>query len=46
MLRTIGQISMNARDVDRATAFYQDTLQLPFSSGSATFRSSIAAACG
>lgn len=29
-LGTIGQISMNARDVDRATAFYQDTLRLPF----------------
>jgi methylmalonyl-CoA/ethylmalonyl-CoA epimerase len=30
MLGTIGQISMNARDVDRATAFYRDTLKLPF----------------
>jgi methylmalonyl-CoA/ethylmalonyl-CoA epimerase len=29
-LGPIGQISMNARDVDRATAFYKDTLQLPF----------------
>lgn len=29
-LGPIGQISMNAKDVDRATAFYQDTLQLPF----------------
>ena len=30
MLGTIGQISMNATDVDRATAFYRDTLKLPF----------------
>jgi predicted enzyme related to lactoylglutathione lyase len=29
-LGPIGQISMNAKDVDRATAFYKDTLQLPF----------------
>jgi methylmalonyl-CoA/ethylmalonyl-CoA epimerase len=29
MLGTIGQISMNAKDVDRATAFYRDTLKLP-----------------
>jgi methylmalonyl-CoA/ethylmalonyl-CoA epimerase len=28
MLGTIGQISMNARDIDRATAFYADTLRL------------------
>ena len=26
---TIGQISMNAHDIDRATAFYADTLKLP-----------------
>jgi methylmalonyl-CoA/ethylmalonyl-CoA epimerase len=30
MLGVIGQISMNARDVDRATTFYRDTLKLPF----------------
>jgi predicted enzyme related to lactoylglutathione lyase len=30
MLGTIGQIAMNAKDVDRATAFYKDTLKLPF----------------
>ena len=30
MLATIGQIAMNAKDVDRATAFYKDTLKLPF----------------
>ena len=30
MLGTIGQISMNAKDVDRAIAFYRDTLKLPF----------------
>ena len=30
MLGAIGQISMNAKDVDRATAFYRDTLKLPF----------------
>jgi methylmalonyl-CoA/ethylmalonyl-CoA epimerase len=29
-LGSIGQISMNAKDVDRATAFYKDTLRLPF----------------
>ncbi len=29
-LGTIGQISMNASDVDRATAFYKDALRLPF----------------
>ncbi len=29
-LGPIGQISMNAKDVDRATAFYRDTLKLPF----------------
>ena len=28
-LGPIGQISMNAHDVDRATAFYADTLMLP-----------------
>ena len=30
LLGPIGQISMTAQDVDRATAFYKDTLQLPF----------------
>ena len=30
MLASIGQISMNAKDVDRATAFYRDTLKVPF----------------
>jgi predicted enzyme related to lactoylglutathione lyase len=30
MLGAIGQIAMNAKDVDRATAFYRDTLKLPF----------------
>jgi methylmalonyl-CoA/ethylmalonyl-CoA epimerase len=29
-LGPIGQIAMNAKDVDRATAFYRDTLQVPF----------------
>jgi predicted enzyme related to lactoylglutathione lyase len=29
MLGPIGQISMNARDIDRATAFYSDILELP-----------------
>lgn len=29
-LRALGQISMNARDLDRATAFYRDTLGVPF----------------
>lgn len=29
MLGPIGQISMNAHDVDRATAFYSDVLNLP-----------------
>jgi predicted enzyme related to lactoylglutathione lyase len=28
MLSQIGQISMNAHDIDRATAFYADTLQV------------------
>ena len=28
MLSQLGQISMNAHDVDRATAFYADTLQV------------------
>jgi predicted enzyme related to lactoylglutathione lyase len=30
VLGSIGQISMNAKDVDRATTFYRDTLKLPF----------------
>lgn len=29
-LSTIGQISMNARDLDRAVRFYRDTLGIPF----------------
>lgn len=29
MLGPIGQIAMNARDIERATAFYRDTLQIP-----------------
>jgi methylmalonyl-CoA/ethylmalonyl-CoA epimerase len=29
-LATLGQISMNARDLARATAFYRDTLGVPF----------------
>jgi methylmalonyl-CoA/ethylmalonyl-CoA epimerase len=29
-LSRIGQISMNARDLDRAVAFYRDALGLPF----------------
>ena len=29
-LGPIGQIAMNAHDVDRATTFYKDTLQLKF----------------
>lgn len=29
-LRTLGQISMNAKDLARATAFYRDVLQVPF----------------
>lgn len=29
-LGAIGQVSMRAQDIDRATAFYRDTLQLPF----------------
>ena len=38
-LSTIGQIAMNARDIDRATTFYRDVLGLPFlfSSGSMSF---------
>ncbi|MDH4067286.1 MAG: VOC family protein [Acidobacteriota bacterium] len=38
-LSTIGQISMNARDIDRATAFYRDTLGLRFlfSAGTMSF---------
>jgi methylmalonyl-CoA/ethylmalonyl-CoA epimerase len=30
MLGPIGQISMRALDIDRATAFYRDTLGVPF----------------
>src|SRR5207244_12425504 len=35
----IGQIAINVRDLDRATAFYRDTLGLPFlfSAGKLTF---------
>ena len=29
-LSTIGQIAMNVHDIDRATAFYRDTLGVPF----------------
>ncbi|GMV05556.1 MAG: hypothetical protein AMXMBFR53_18340 [Gemmatimonadota bacterium] len=29
-LRTLGQLSMNARDQERATAFYRDVLGVPF----------------
>ena len=29
-LTTLGQISMNAKDLERATAFYRDTLRVPF----------------
>jgi len=29
-LRTLGQLSMNAKDLERATAFYRDTLGVPF----------------
>jgi methylmalonyl-CoA/ethylmalonyl-CoA epimerase len=29
-LAKLGQISMNARDLPRATAFYRDTLRVPF----------------
>jgi methylmalonyl-CoA/ethylmalonyl-CoA epimerase len=38
-LSTIGQISMNARDIQRATAFYRDTLGVPFlfSAGTMSF---------
>ena len=38
-LSTIGQISMNARNIQRATAFYKDTLGLPylFSAGTMAF---------
>ena len=38
-LGPIGQISMNAQDVDRATAFYLDTLKLPllFRAGQMSF---------
>lgn len=35
-LSSIGQIAMNARDIDRATAFYRDTLGLPFLFGAGT----------
>jgi methylmalonyl-CoA/ethylmalonyl-CoA epimerase len=36
---TIGQISMNAHDIDRATAFYSETLKLPllFRAGKMSF---------
>lgn len=30
MLARIGQIAVNARDIDRATAFYRDTLGMKF----------------
>ena len=30
MLGPIGQVSMRAIDIDRATTFYRDTLNLPF----------------
>ena len=38
-LSTIGQIAMNARDIDRATTFYRDVLGLPylFSAGTMSF---------
>lgn len=38
-LGRIGQISITARDVDRATSFYADTLQLPllFRAGNLSF---------
>ena len=38
-LSTIGQIAINARDITRATAFYRDTLGLPFlfSAGTMSF---------
>ncbi len=38
-LGPIGQISMNAQDVDRATSFYADTLTLPllFRAGQMSF---------
>jgi predicted enzyme related to lactoylglutathione lyase len=38
-LSAIGQLSMNARDIARATAFYRDTLGLPFlfSAGTMSF---------
>jgi methylmalonyl-CoA/ethylmalonyl-CoA epimerase len=29
-LRRLGQLSMNAKDLERATAFYRDTLGVPF----------------
>ena len=39
MLSTIGQISMNAHDIDRATTFYTDTLgmKLLFRAGGMSF---------
>lgn len=39
MLGAIGQISMRARDIDRATAFYRDTLGIPllFRAGTLSF---------
>jgi predicted enzyme related to lactoylglutathione lyase len=38
-LSTIGQIAMNARDINRATDFYRDVLGLPFlfSAGTMSF---------
>jgi methylmalonyl-CoA/ethylmalonyl-CoA epimerase len=38
-LSAIGQIAMNARDIQRATTFYRDTLGLPFlfSAGTMSF---------
>src|SRR5262245_59322469 len=30
VMTRIGQVAINAHDVDRATAFYRDVLQLPF----------------
>jgi methylmalonyl-CoA/ethylmalonyl-CoA epimerase len=39
MLGVLGQISMRARDIDRATAFYKDTLGIPllFRAGTLSF---------
>jgi predicted enzyme related to lactoylglutathione lyase len=38
-LGSIGQISMNARDIDRATSFYTDVLKIPllFRAGQMSF---------